>query len=265
MPASASGRTLPVAAERQGKGNGVTGPRGDGGPSSSLGRRRVIGLAIASAGAVGASIVGGSQARANHLSTQVNAFSDNSEPAVNAINSDSGPAVAGKSSSATGVSGETDSNSYAAVSGFNSNTGFSAAGVRGTTAGSGMGVDGQAGNGRGVSGSSENGIGVAGGSLNGVALEGSAPSGEAALRVNGKARFSHLAWNTFPAGQHTGFVPHFAVTATTHIAVTLTSDPGGAALQWVERLPGSGFRVHLTKAVRAATTFSYFMAYPFAG
>ena len=57
----------------------------------------------------------------------------------------------------------------------------------------------------------------------------------------------------------------FAVTATTHITVTLTSDPGGACVQWVERLPGSGFRVHLTKAVRTATTFSYFMAYPFVG
>lgn len=229
-----------------------------------LGRRRVIGLAVASASALGAAMVGGSQARANHLSTQINAFSDNGEPAVNAINSDGGPAVAGKSGSGWGVVGDTDSNSYAAVEGHNANAGFNAAGVRGTSAGNGIGVDGQTVNGKGVSGTSQNGTGVFAGSLNGIALDASSPSGDA-IRVSGKARFSHLAFNTIPAGQHSVFVPHFAVTATAHITVTLTSDPGGAALQWIERIPGSGFRVHLTKAVRSATTFSYFIAYPFVG
>jgi hypothetical protein len=231
---------------------------------ANLERRRVLGLAVASAGAVGAAMIGGTQARANHLSTQVNAFSDNWEPAVNAINSDGGPAVAGKSGSGWGVVGDTDSNAYAAVEGHNANLGFNAAGVRGTSAGNGMGVNGQSVNGTGVNGTSENGMGVAARSLNGIALDASAPNGDA-IRVDGKARFSHLAFNTVPAGQHTVFVPHFAVTATTHITVTLTSDPAGASVQWVERLPGSGFRVHLTKAVRTATTFSYFMAYPFVG
>jgi len=231
---------------------------------ANLERRRVLGLAVASAGAVGAAMVGGTQARANHLSTQLNAFSDNWEPAVNAINSDGGPAVAGKSGSGWGVVGDTDSNAYAGVEGHNANTGFNAAGVRGTSAGNGMGVNGQSVSGTGVNGTSENGIGVSARSLNGIALDASAPNGDA-IRVNGKARFSHLAFNTVPADQHTVFVPHFAVTATTHITVTLTSDPGGASVQWVERLPGSGFRVHLTKAVRTPTTFSYFMAYPFVG
>jgi hypothetical protein len=231
---------------------------------ANLERRRVLGLAVASAGAVGAAIVGGNHARANHLSTQLNAFSDNGEPAVNAINSDGGPAVAGKSGSGWGVVGDTDSNAYAGVEGHNANTGFNAAGVRGTSAGNGVGVSGQSVNGSGVNGTSENGIGVAARSLNGIALDASAPLGDA-IRVDGKARFSHLAFNTVPAGQHSVFVPHFAVTGTTHITVTVTSDPGGASVQWVERLPGSGFRVHLTKAVRTATTFSYFMAYPFVG
>ena len=231
---------------------------------ADLERRRVLGLAVASAGAVGAAMIGGTQARANHLSTQVNAFSDNWEPAVNAINSDGGPAVAGKSGSGWGVVGDTDSNAYAGVEGHNASTGFNAAGVRGTSAGNGMGVEGQSVNGTGVNGTSQNGMGVAARSLNGIALDASAPNGDA-IRVDGKARFSHLAFNTVPAGQHTVFVPHFAVTATTHITVTLTSDPAGASVQWVERLPGSGFRVHLTKAVRTATTFSYFMAYPFVG
>jgi hypothetical protein len=233
--------------------------------AGGVGRRRVIGMAVASAGALGAAMIGGSPARANHLSTQVNAFSDNGEPAVNAINSSGGPAVAGKSGSGWGVVGDTNSNAFAAVEGHNANAGFNAAGVRGTSAGNGMGVDGQTVNGKGVSGTSENGIGVSAGSLNGVAFEAFAPSGEAAIRVTGKARFSHLAWNTVPSGQHSVFVPHFAVTATSHITVTLTSDPAGASLQWIERVPGSGFRVHLTKAVKTATTFSYFIAYPFSG
>jgi hypothetical protein len=231
---------------------------------AGLGRRRVLGLAVASAGAAGAAMVGGGRAQANHLSTQVNAFSDNAEPAVNAINSDIGPGVAGKSGSGWGVVGDTNSNSYAAVEGHNANTGFNAAGVRGTSAGNGMGVNGQSVNGTGVNGTSENGTGVFAASLNGLALLASSPNGDA-IRVDGKARFSHLAFNTIPAGQHSVFVPHFAVTATTHITVTLTSDPNGAAVQWVERLPGSGFRLHLTKATRTATTFSYFMAYPFVG
>ena len=230
-----------------------------------LGRRRVIGLAVASASAIGAAMVGGSQARANHLSTQINAFSDNAEPAVNAINSYGGPAVAGKSGSGWGVVGDTNSNSHAGVEGHNANAGFNAAGVRGTSAGNGMGVDGQSVNGKGISGASENGIGVSAGSLRGIAMEAFAPGAEAAIRVTGKARFSHLAFNTIPAGQHSVFVPHFDVTATAHITVTLTSDPSGAAVQWIERLPGSGFRVHLTKAVKTATTFSYFIAYPFVG
>jgi hypothetical protein len=233
--------------------------------SQSVGRRRVLGLAVASAGALGAAMVSGGQVRANHLTTQVNAFSDNGEPAVNAINSDGGPGVAGKSGSGWGVVGDTNSNSYAAVEGHNANAGFNAAGVRGTSAGNGMGVDGQTVNGKGVSGTSENGIGVSAGSLRGIAMEAFAPGAEAAIRVTGKARFSHLAWNTLPAGQHSVFVPHFEVTATAHITVTLTSDPAGAAVQWIERIPGSGFRVHLTKAVKTATTFSYFITYPFVG
>jgi hypothetical protein len=232
--------------------------------AKGLGRRKVLGLAVASAGALGATMATGGQVRANHLTTQVSAFSDNAEPAVNAINGDGGPAVAGKSGSGWGVVGDTDSNSYAAVEGHNANAGFNAAGVRGTSAGNGMGVDGQTVNGRGVSGTSQNGTGVFAGSLSGIALDASAPNGDA-IRVNGKARFSHLAFNTIPAGQPYVFVPHFAVTATTHITVSLTSDPGGAAVQWIERVPGSGFRVYLTKSVRTATTFSYFMAYPFVG
>ena len=231
----------------------------------SIGRRRAIGLAVASAGALGATMVAGGQVQANHLTTQVDAFSDNGEPAVNAINSDGGPAVAAKSGTGAAVLAETNSSSYAAVNAYNANTGFNAAGVRGTSAGNGMGVDGQSVSGKGVTGTSENGIGVSAGSLRGIAFEAFAPGAEAAIRVTGKARFSHLALGTIPAGQHSVFVPNFEVTATTHITVTLTSDPSGAALQWIERVPGSGFRVHLTKAVRASTTFSYFMAYPFVG
>jgi len=229
---------------------------------SRLGRRRALIAAAGTAAAIGSTIVAGNTAKAQHLASQVAASSDNAEPAVSALNSADGPGVAGRSARGWGVVGDTDSNAYAAVEGHNANTGFNAAGVRGTSAGNGMGVDGQSVNGKGVAGSSENGTGISAGSLRGVAFEAFAPSGVAAIRVFGRARFSDLASGAIEAGQNSAFIPQFLVTATCHITVTLTSDPGGSAVQWVERIAGSGFRVHLTKAPKTRTTLSYQITFP---
>lgn len=228
-------------------------------------RRRMLGAA--GIGALATLVATRGEARASHLASQVSGSSDNAEPAVQGTNSSDGPGVRGDSAAGYGVEGQTDSNSYSGVFGSNANTGFNAAGVRGFVLEHGMGVDGQSVNGVGVSGTSQEGIGVRAGSLNGVAFQAFAPGGEAAIRVGGKARFSHLGSGTIPAHERSSFVPFFGVTASAHIMVTLTSDPGGVVVEWVERVTGAptGFRIHLTGRAKRDTTFSYFIAYPFFG
>jgi hypothetical protein len=90
------------------------------------------------------------------------------------------------------------------------------------------------------------------------------PSGWA-LVVNGRSVFSTVGSAVIPAGDASAFVPNLAVGATSHITVTLTSDPGPRQLGWVERSPGSGFTVHLTPAPkkrRPETTLTYMVAEP---
>jgi len=178
----------------------------------------------------------------------------------------SGIGVSGKSGSGDGVDG----------------TSQSGVGVAGHSD-SGIGVAGDSPSGTGVHGKSEIGPGVVGRShfspgVVGVAL-GHAPgvlaesrSGEEpypldgglALEVMGKARFSTCGAYTVPRGDNSVFVPNPAVTDVSHITVTLTSNPGGLrVLQRVERMPGSGFRVHLTPALlRPATVFTYLIVEP---
>jgi hypothetical protein len=67
---------------------------------------------------------------------------------------------------------------------------------------------------------------------------------------------------TVPAGESSSAVVPFPfITSGSHVSVTLTSNPGGGrAISWVEVLPGSGLRVHLTLAppsMRPETTFSF--------
>ncbi len=87
-----------------------------------------------------------------------------------------------------------------------------------------------------------------------------APDSGLALEVIGKSRFSTAGWGTVPAGTNSAGVADSAVSAKSHIIVTLISDPGPRQLLWVERQPGTGFTVHLTSAPppqRPATDFTY--------
>ncbi len=110
------------------------------------------------------------------------------------------------------------------------------------------------GTGTGVLGRSGTGIGVQ--------AEATEPAGFA-LDVVGRARFSTCGAGTVPQGQNTVLVANPAVTADSHITVTLTSNPGLRQPRWVERMPGSAFRVHLTPGwPRPATGFTYLIVEP---
>jgi hypothetical protein len=82
------------------------------------------------------------------------------------------------------------------------------------------------------------------------------------LAVKGRAGFSSCGSSTVAAGQDFASVNNSAVTATSHITVTLNADPGAAQLLWVERQTGS-FTVHLTKKVQNSTSFTYLVVEPF--
>ncbi|MGH2367495.1 MAG: hypothetical protein ACRDI2_04795 [Chloroflexota bacterium] len=180
-----------------------------------------------------------------------------------------GIAVQGVSSSGTPEDG-----------GHGDGPGIGVAGFSGT----GPGVLGNSAHGPGVVGGSESGAGVVGGPLGPSALAGvlggapgdtpgvqalsaeffglgfGEPDGGLALEVIGKSRFSTAGSGTVAAGDSAAFVANSAVTAKSHITVSLISDPGSRQLGWIERQPGTGFTVHLTSAPppqRPETDFTY--------
>jgi hypothetical protein len=139
-------------------------------------------------------------------------------------------------------------------------------GVVGRAVGSdGIGVRGSAGGGIGV-------LGLIPHNGDGVALLGTTTADDgtptlfgAALEVVGRARFSTAGTAVIPAGQSSAFVANAAVTADSHISVTLVSDPGSRSLHWIERDAGNGFTVRLTSAPvnkRPGTTFTYLITEP---
>ena len=118
--------------------------------------------------------------------------------------------------------------------------------------------------GTGVLGRSGSGVGVEGISTTGIGLRGSSDSGPA-LEVMGPAHFATAGNGTVPQGQNSIFVANAAVTADSHISVTLTGHPGSRGVGWVMRAPGSGFTVHMTTAApkqRPATPFTYLIVEP---
>jgi len=154
------------------------------------------------------------------------------------------------------------------------------AGVRGASQGEepggfgigpGVGVQGLTGPGIGVHGVSNapgeegfgagDGVGVEGRSGAGVALRGVALSGRA-LEANGRAAFSTAGTGTVTKGQRTAEVLTEAVTELSHVSVTLTSDPRGVLVEWVERQVGTGFTVRLNAAAKRDTDFSYLVVEP---
>ena len=89
--------------------------------------------------------------------------------------------------------------------------------------------------------------------------------GGLALEVTGRARFSTAGAGAVPQGQNSAFVANEAVTANSHVTVTLVGNPGSRQLQWVERNSGLGFTVHLTSAPppgRPETDFTYLIVEP---
>jgi hypothetical protein len=91
-----------------------------------------------------------------------------------------------------------------------------------------------------------------------------------ALRVDGNSRFSTAGSGTIPANQDSVAVSRPFVTALSHVTVTLTGDPGQAGsvpgfkpvVVWVERQPGTGFVVHMSRPVRVNTPFTFLVVEP---
>lgn len=123
------------------------------------------------------------------------------------------------------------------------------------------GVFGLSGSGVAVHGfSSGSAVGVQGESTDGVGVEASSENGTA-LRVGGTAAFTTAGSASVSSGQSSVFVAHDKVTADSHISVTLTSAAGGRAVSWVDRSPGSGFTVHVTKK-GSAVDLTYLVVEP---
>jgi hypothetical protein len=145
----------------------------------------------------------------------------------------------------------------------------------------GIGVHGKTPMGIGVDGGSEQGTGVHGQGWQ-AGVEGEAPGedhpgvraesrsrtepyaldGGLALEVIGKARFSTAGAGAVPRGRRMTTVAEPAVTAVSHITVTLTGNPGLARFDWVERQPGAGFVVHLQGVSLSEIPFTYLVVEP---
>ncbi len=103
------------------------------------------------------------------------------------------------------------------------------------------------------------GTGVRGvGSAVGVRAEG--PIG---LSVVGRPAFSTVGAGAIPAGANQAIVAQNAVRATSHVSVTFVSNPpNNTAVAWIDRNPGVGFTVRLTKNTAAAIAFTYMVVEP---
>ncbi len=229
--ASRTNHSLPDTVSATGEGTAET-------TTAGKSRRDVIrGLAAAAAGAIAGSVLSTGKAEAHHGT--LNAESNSStNPAIHGHNAAAGNAV------------------EATTFGFGT-------AVVGTTGGSGAGMDGFSFDGIGVVGSSTRGIGIAARGLEPPSI---------ALQVEGSARFSTAGSGSIPANQDSVFVSAPFVTALSHVTVTLTGDPARAAstpgaqakpvVVWVERRPGSGFVVHMSRPVGVKTPLTFLVVEP---
>lgn len=224
-------------------------------------RRRLFALGAAGLGVVAGLGLRSNSAAAAHGSPVLGVSSD---PAVAGVQGDhhtSGRGVQGTSESGIGVFGFT-SEGDTAVQGRNVNLAEGSRGVFGLGKNGvfGAAVHEGGGTGTGVEGTSLNGLGVLGLSVNGIGVKAFSENGTA-LEVIGKARFSTINDWVVAAKASAAVVPQAQVTGNSHITIALTSDPGNdAVVQWIERDPGVGFTVHLSRAVKDATNFTYFVA-----
>ena len=137
--------------------------------------------------------------------------------------------------------------------------------------GPGIGVLGSAGAGTGVMGTSNapgdggfgagDGVGVEGQTGTGVAVRAVAAGGRA-IEAHGRAAFSTAGNGTVPRSRRQHLVLTSGVTADSHVTVTPTSDPGASCVDWVERVPALGFRIHLAATAVRPITFSYLVVEP---
>jgi hypothetical protein len=103
------------------------------------------------------------------------------------------------------------------------------------------------------------GVGVQGISGTGVGVEAISTEG-LALNVLGRVAFSTAGAGVIRRGMNADFIANPAVTTQSHISVALTDDPGQRQVRWIERMPGSGFTVHLsppTGGGRPRTSLTY--------
>lgn len=114
----------------------------------------------------------------------------------------------------------------------------------------------------GVHGFANTGTGVRGDSISGFGVSAASPQG-IALKVEGKAAFATAGNGLIQAGMSHVTVPETRVTSQSHITVTLTGNPGHhAAVDWIERIAGVGFVIHLSKKLAHKTPFSYLIVEP---
>lgn len=226
-------------------------------------RRKLLALGAASAGALAMTAM-----RSSTASADGPAHTDHAgpEPAVHGNNTAGGPGVDGQSQAGHGVVGVSHHMDRYGVMGTNSTLDpdpgpplAQGAGVYGQ--GVNIGVKAFSNDGHAVDATSTNGTAVDVGSLTGIGI--GIHSGGTAIRVtSGKLKLNSVGAGTIPAGARSHAVAHAGVTANSHITVVLTSDPGTAAVQWVDRAPGASFTIHFTHAVRRDTTFTYFIVEP---
>jgi hypothetical protein len=217
-------------------------------------RRDILrGLAAAAAGAVAGGVLSTEKAEASHGA--VNGFSTTpGNPGIHGENTSGGTGVEG--TGAVGVDGI-------------GNTGVRGSGGVGVEGSGAVGVRGRP--------SSASGYGVWGSSPSGIAVLGESPSGTGvvatgltALHVQGTAKFSTAGSGSIPANQDSVTVSVPFITALSHVTVTLTGDPGQASsvpgfkpvVVWVERQPGTGFVVHMSRPVRVDTPFTFLVVEP---
>lgn len=229
-------------------------------------RRDVLkALGAAAAGTAAGSVLSAKEAQASHGT--LNASSATGNPAIHGDNTADGEGVVGTSSSGIGVRGNSDAGTagvrgsgHIGVEGLGNTAGVSGQGNFRGVQGTGTFV--------GVSGQGDQ-IGAEGFSLSGIGVFASTTSG-IALQVQGQAKFSTAGSGTILVNDDSASVSNVAVTASSHITVTLTGDPGQAGsapgfkpvVVWVERDPGTGFTIHLSKPVRVNTPFTYLILEP---
>ena len=114
----------------------------------------------------------------------------------------------------------------------------------------------------GVHGFANTGTGVRGDSISGIGVSAASQQG-IALNVEGKAVFATAGNGVIQAGLSNITIRETHVTPVSHITVTLTGNPGNqAAVEWIERTAGVGFKIHFSKKLAHNTSFSYFIVEP---